>query len=68
MPPDVDRAAARRESPTNDFRFGNEHVQDQGVHDGAGVGSRSIAVDVEDYMERGPDGPEGWIVDDAGLG
>jgi len=27
-----------------------------------------IAVNVEDYMEKGPDESEGWILDDAGLG
>jgi len=27
-----------------------------------------VFVNVEDYMERQSDGPEGWLVDDAGLG
>ena len=26
-----------------------------------------IAIDVEDYMEKGSDGPEGWIVDETSL-
>jgi hypothetical protein len=34
----------------------------------APVSAPVIEVNVEDYMEKGSDGSEGWIVDQAGLG
>ena len=65
-PPDV-IARQRTAQPTADFRFGNEHVKTK-VFMMAPAGEPVLAVNVEDYMEKGSDGPEGWIVDDAGLG
>ena len=61
-------ARQRPRTPTNDFRFGNEHVTTK-------VFMMAPAVDAGDRRRRRattwreePDGPEGWIVDDAGLG
>jgi len=34
----------------------------------APVSQPVIAVNVEDYMQGGADGSEGWIVDEASLG
>lgn len=65
-PPDV-IARQRAATATRDFRFGNEHVKTK-VFMMAPAAAPVIAVDVSDYMERGSDGPEGWIIDDAGLG
>jgi hypothetical protein len=63
-PPDLVRQQ-RVSMPTNDFRFGNEHVRTK-VFMMTPVSEPVIAVNVEDYMEK-PDGSEAWIVDDAGL-
>ena len=58
-------ARMRQAVPTNDFRFGNEHVRTK-VFMMTPVSEPVIAINVEDYMEK-PDGSEAWIVDDAGL-
>jgi Fe-S-cluster-containing dehydrogenase component len=63
-PPDL-VAGQRASVPTNDFRFGNEHVRTK-VFMMTPASAPVIAINVEDYMEK-PDEPEAWIVDDAGL-
>jgi Fe-S-cluster-containing dehydrogenase component len=62
-PPEV-IAKQRLAVATNDFRFGREHVKTK-VFMMAPASEPVIAVDVEDYLEKGADGPEGWIVDEA---
>jgi Fe-S-cluster-containing dehydrogenase component len=64
-PPEV-VARQRQSVPTRDFRFGAEHVKTK-VFMMAPASDPVIAVDVEDYMEKGPDGREGWIIDEASL-
>jgi Fe-S-cluster-containing dehydrogenase component len=58
-------ARERRAVPTRDFRFGAQPVRTK-VFMMAPAG-QTIAVDVEDYMEKGPDGSEGWIGGEAGV-
>jgi len=65
-PPDV-IARQRAAQPTRDFRFGNEHVKTK-VFMMMPASEPVVIVDVADYMRRGSDGPEGWLVDDSGLG
>jgi Fe-S-cluster-containing dehydrogenase component len=65
-PPDV-IARQRAAKATRDFRFGNEHVKTK-VFMMLPASEPVVVVDVEDYMKRGTDGPEGWLVDDASLG
>jgi len=65
-PPEV-IARQRLAVATNEFRFGREHVKTK-VFMMAPASEPVIAVNVEDYMERGDDGPEGWIVDETRLG
>jgi Fe-S-cluster-containing dehydrogenase component len=65
-PPDVIRRQ-RASQPVNAFRFGNEVVTTK-VFMMAPAGQPVIAVDVEDYMWKGSDATEGWIVDETALG
>jgi Fe-S-cluster-containing dehydrogenase component len=65
-PPEV-IARQRLAVATNEFRFGKQHVKTK-VFMMMPASEPIIAVDVEDYMERGADGPEGWISDEAGVG
>jgi len=60
-------ARQRQSIPTRDFRFGAQHVKTK-VFMMTPPEQPVIAIDVEDYMERGSDGPEGWIVDETSLG
>ena len=60
-------ARQRTMMPTRDFRFGNEHVRTK-VFMMTPVSDPVIAVNVEDYMEKPPDGSEAWLVDSAALG
>jgi Fe-S-cluster-containing dehydrogenase component len=63
----ADIVARQRQSiPTRDFRFGAQHVKTK-VFMMTPPEQPVIAIDVEDYMERGSDGREGWIVDEASL-
>ena len=57
-------ARQRRAMPTRDFKFGHEHVRTK-VFMMTPVTDRVLGVDVEDYLWRGSDGSEGWIVDQA---
>lgn len=65
-PPDV-IAAQRRATPVRRFRFGQEHVETK-VFMMAPPGEPVVIVDVEDYLWKGADGQEAWIVVDAALG
>jgi Fe-S-cluster-containing dehydrogenase component len=60
-------ARQRMAAPTNEFRFGHEHVRTK-VFMMAPVSEPVIVVDVEDYMEKQPDDFQGWIIDEASLG
>jgi len=60
-------ARERAAVATRDFQFGRQHVRTK-VFMMTPAEAPVIAVDVEDYMERHADGPEGWIVDEASLG
>ena len=57
-------ARQRTSVPTRDFRFGREHVRTK-VFMMAPAADPVVAVDVEDYLWKDPDAPEGWIVDEA---
>jgi Fe-S-cluster-containing dehydrogenase component len=59
-------ARQRQSVPTRDFRFGAQHVRTK-VFMMTPPEQPVITIDVEDYMERGSDGHEGWIVDEASL-
>ena len=59
-------ARQRQAIPTRDFRFGAQHVRTK-VFMMTPPEQPVIAIDVEDYMERGSNGPEGWIVDETSL-
>jgi Fe-S-cluster-containing dehydrogenase component len=60
-------ARQRQATPTRDFRFGAQHVKTK-VFMMTAVSEPVLTIDVEDYMERGSDGPEAWIVAEGGLG
>ena len=65
-PPDL-IARQRSSVPTNDFRFGKEHVRTK-VFMMTPPSEPVLEVNVEDYMEAEADGSQAWIVDDASLG
>ncbi|HYT65163.1 MAG TPA: 4Fe-4S dicluster domain-containing protein [Vicinamibacterales bacterium] len=56
----------RQSVPTRDFRFGAQHVRTK-VFMMTAPSEPVIAIDVEDYMEKGPDGSEAWIAGEAGV-
>lgn len=61
----ADAIARQRASiPTNDFRFGNEHVRTK-VFMMTPADRPVVRVDVEDYMVKEEHGTEAWIVDAA---
>ena len=60
-------ARQRLAVPTRDFQFGAQHVKTK-VFMMAPASEPVIAVNVEDYMQGGADGSEGWIVDETSLG
>ena len=57
-------ARLRAAVPTNDFRFGNEHVRTK-VFMMTPADQPVVRVDVEDYMVKEEHGTEAWIVDSA---
>jgi Fe-S-cluster-containing dehydrogenase component len=59
-------ARQRRSTPTNLFRFGAQPVKTK-VFMMAPAGDPVVAVDVEDYMEKGSDGSEAWIAGETGM-
>jgi Fe-S-cluster-containing dehydrogenase component len=65
-PPDV-IARQRAAVATRDFQFGHAQVRTK-VFMMAPASAPVVTVNVEDYMEGQSDGPEGWLVDEAGLG
>ena len=60
-------ARQRQAVPTRDFRFGAQHVKTK-VFMMTAASAPVLAADVEDYMQKGPDGHEDWIIDEASLG
>jgi Fe-S-cluster-containing dehydrogenase component len=60
--------------PVSDFQFGRQTVRTkvfmmapEGRPLDSARGKPAITVDVEDYVWKGSDGSEGWIVDEAAL-